>query len=121
MAIVIDLPDGDTAEVKDLDDLRDGDRKALNKVISVSFDAETEAGQLAGSYEDDQFDALLARVVLNWSLPLPLPSRDKRVLDKLTLAQAKALRAGVTPHYNLLMDKVDPTEHGTDPTNGSGS
>ena len=119
----IDLPDGDWADVRELDELRDGDRKALNKAVSLTLtsDEGDNTGHLPGSYEDDMMDALLARVVTNWSLRMPLPSRLRKVLDDLTLGQAKALRDGVKPHYDLLMERVDPNAHGTDPTSGSAS
>lgn len=118
MAIRIDLPDGEWAEVKDLDELRDGDRKAMNKAVSLSVtaDEDDQTGHLSGSYEDDMYDALLCRVVTNWSLKMVLPSRHRRILDDLTIAQARALREGVKPHYDLLTETVDPTKHGTDPT-----
>lgn len=118
MAIRIELPDGEWAEVKDLEDLRDGDRKALNKAVSLSVtaDEDDQMGHLSGSYEDDMYDALLVRVVTNWSLKMHIPSRHKKVLDDLTLDQARALREGVKPHYDLLTETVDPAKPGTDPT-----
>jgi hypothetical protein len=104
----VELPEGQWAEVADVETLRDGDRKAVNRAISVSADAEGHP-VLGGDYDDKMTDALLVRICTNWSLPFPPPDQDPASLDKLTIQQARVLHEGIAEHMALVKDEADPT------------
>jgi len=116
----VQLDETNWADVVDIEALRDGDRKRVNRAIRVQVD-ENQRPILPGSMEDDMRDAFLAEAVTDWSLPFPVPSRDAKSLDKLTIAQAAKLHEAVRPHMDLIKSEGDPTRRGTDPTAGSES
>src|SRR5258708_2435013 len=105
----VELPEGQWAEVADIETLRDGDRKAVNRAISVSAD-ENNRPVLSGDYADKMTDALLVRICHDWSLPFPPPSQDPTSLDKLTMGQARVLHEAIKDHMALVKDEApDPT------------
>jgi hypothetical protein len=124
----IELADGQWVDITPVEDLRDFDRKALNRVTSMRI---TDDGQaiVSGDYEDKIRDALLTRVIQDWSFPgLPVPSKNPYVpakgdqpekagsLDLLTIPQARELRSVVDEHMKLIRDGGGPGERGSDPT-----
>jgi hypothetical protein len=111
----IELPNGNWAEVKEISDLRRSDRRALNEAIVIET-AEGGHAIVRASLEDDMANAVLPSLVLNWSLPLPLPSVKPDVLDLLTLEQDQALREGIQGHINALQGKNAPVPDNAVPT-----
>lgn len=111
----VDLPDNGWAEIAEPSELRNGDRKAVLKSLTVEVGDDGKS-ILSLSYDDEMRDALLRRIVRNWSLPFPLPKDDSASLDKLTIAQADALAKAIKPHMDLVNGVADPTKRGTDPT-----
>jgi len=118
--VQVQLGGPDWAEIAEPSELRNGDRKAVNKTIRLQMD-EDGSRTIGGDYEDLMRDALLKRIVRNWSLPFPVPKDDPESLDKLTLEQADVLAKAVQPHLDLINGKVDPTKKDSDPTADSGS
>lgn len=104
-------------EISGPDELRNGDRKAVNKATSIHLD---ENGQpvIPGSLYDDRRDALLRRIILSWSFPSSVPSVDPEALDRLTIEQGDALNEAVKPHMKLIDGDENPSKRGTDPTEG---
>jgi hypothetical protein len=117
----VELNDGAWADVRDIAELRNKDRKMVNKSVNFHVD---DAGKpiFAGSMEDDMMDALLRRLVTQWSFPMPLPVDDPGTedkpgsLDKLTLADYDKLSAAVAEHMKLMKGEDSPAKPGTDPT-----
>lgn len=116
----VELPDGQWAEVAEVDELRSGDRKAVLRATNVEIH-DGGVAFVGGAQDDDARDACLARVVRNWSFELPLPGADPESLDKLPIKQALALGEAIKPHMDLIFNRVDPSKRGTDPTSGSSS
>jgi hypothetical protein len=114
----VELPEGQWAEVSEVSDLRDGDRKAVNRSFTLSADADG-LPKIPGDTDDKMTDALLVRICHNWSLPFPPPDQDTTSLDKLTIPQGKALREGIAEHLALVKDEVNPSKPDTDPTGAS--
>lgn len=114
----VSLGGQDWAEVDDVSLLRDGHRKAVNKVIRFTVDEDNHP-VFSGGLDDDMTDALLQLVCRNWSLPMPTPDRDRKSLDNLTIEQGRLLRAAVKEHLELVKGDADPTRRGTSPTPGS--
>lgn len=113
----VELPDG-WAELRDPETLTRGDQKAVLKASKLEIDPEAGVARVDGSNDEDMQDAMLARVITSWSFPLPLPSKVPGSLNKLSIAQGKALGEAVKPHLELITTKVDPGKRDTDPTAG---
>jgi Arc/MetJ family transcription regulator len=116
----VELDASSWAEIMDVSELRSGDRKAVNKAVRVELD-EKQQPILSGALTQDMRDALLKRVVRDWSFPFPIPEKDPVSLDKLTLEQEDALNKAIKPHMDLIDGTVDPTRRDTDPTADSAS
>lgn len=106
----VDLPDGQWAELLAPEDLRAGDLKAYRALVPAD-DSPFTVGLL-----DRMKDLLLCRVIVNWSLDVPLPrdlpgtAEEAGSLDRITIPQYKALLDAVEPHIDLINaeDGVDP-------------
>src|SRR5215469_57786 len=114
----VELPEGQWAEIKDPEQLRRKDEKAVLRASSFSVDPVAGTGIIGGSNDQDMEDAMLARVITQWSFPLPLPCADPESLDQLSLDQAPTLAKAVKPHLELISTVVDPTKKDSDPTAG---
>jgi hypothetical protein len=113
----VDLSDGQWLDLVPASELLDGDRKAVNRAITVEV---TDDGRaiMPGDYEDLQRDAMLKRVVTNWSFShLPIPSQDPASLDKLPIKMAKEVYAAIDEHMALIRTGSGPAERGSRPTN----
>lgn len=115
----VQLDDVNWADLKEVSELRRADRSAVNKAIVFEGDPVSGRPVVRASMDDDMADAVLAAVVTNWSLPLPLPSADLKSLGALTLAQDDRLREAIQPHLDALRGKNTPVKENTDPTTGS--
>jgi len=107
---------GNWADILDIADLRDGDRKRVNRAIKLEVGPD-QRPVISGGIEDDMRDALLTRVVQNWSLG-PIPGQDPEALDRLTIEQGRNLREAVGPHMDLVKDKDHPVKENPVPTAG---
>lgn len=116
----VELDAENWAEITPADELRSGDRRAVNRAVRIELD-DNRQPILTGAMNDDMRDALLKRVVRDWSLPFPIPEKDAKSLDKLTLKQEDALNEATKPHMDLVTGQVDPAKRDTDPTEGSPS
>jgi hypothetical protein len=121
--VEIDLGDGKTVTVKEIDELTSGDGNAVRAAQTVYINPETEEPYVPGSQNDRMHSALLRRIITGWNLQWPLPSKRPESLDKLTLKQQKLLYAGVKGHFVAIheAEQDDPAERDTDPTVGSES
>lgn len=113
----VEFPSG-WAELKEANELNRGDQKAVLRATTLEIDPDKGVARVGGANDEDMQDALLARVIKDWSLPLPLPGRNPGSLDQLSIEQAKALGEAVKPYLELITDKVDPSKKDTDPTAG---
>ena len=107
---------GNWADILDIADLRDGDRKLVNRAIKLEV-GEDQRPVVSGGIEDDMRDALLTRVVQNWSLGAT-PAQDGGALDRLTIEQADKLRKAVQPHMDAVRGKDEPVKANAVPTAG---
>lgn len=108
--------DGNWADILDVGDLREGDRKLVNRAITLGVD-DNQRPVISGGMDDDMRDALLTRVVQNWSVG-PTPAQDPQALDRLTLEQGRNLREAVKPHMDACRDKDAPVKANPVPTDG---
>lgn len=113
----VDLTDGAWADIRDVSELRDKDRKAVNAQVTLAVDPQTQMPVIPGSMDDDMRDALLRRIVTGWSFEyLPLPADDIESLDKLTIPDARLLHEAIKPHMLLITGQENPNKQGTVPT-----
>jgi hypothetical protein len=118
----IDLEDGKTVTVKEIEELSSGDANAVRAAQVVKIDPKTEEAYIPGSQGDRMHAALLTRIITAWNLQWPLPHKRKDSLEKLTLKQQRLLYQGVKGHLAAIKEaEQDPSEEGTDPTNDSAS
>jgi hypothetical protein len=119
----IDLGDGKTVTVKEIDELTSGDGNAVRAAQTVYINPETEEPYVPGSQNDRMHTALLRRIITSWNLQWPLPHKRPDSLDKLTLKQQKLLYDGVKGHFAAIREaeQDDPTEKDSDPTGDSES
>lgn len=116
----MELGGSDWADLKEVGELRRGDRRAVNEMIS--FETSKAGGPLIrASLDDDMRSAVLQRVVENWSLPLPLPGKAPASLDLLTIEQDDALSEAVQPHLDAIRGRSAPVKENEDPTVSSPS
>lgn len=131
------LDETNWADLKEVSDLRRGDRKAVNEKIVFEGNPETGRPIIRASMDDDIADAVLEHVVLNWSLPLPLPAADPYrpasvsadgktqipesigSVNKLTIPQADALYEAIKPHIAALTGQNVPVKDNETPTPAS--
>jgi hypothetical protein len=114
----VELPEDQWAEIKEVGELRRADEKAVLRVSKLTIDPETKTAIVGGANDQDLEDAMLARVVKQWSFDFPLPCADPDSMGKLTVEQAHALAAAVKPHLQLITATIDPTKRDSDPTAG---
>ena len=116
----IELPDGGQyIEVKDVSELRSGDRRAVKAAVPVRMDPETREMSYPGDYNERQKNALAARIITGWNLQWPIPKGDPAILDELTTGQLDALYTGIAEHVDAMNDQADPSAKDTDPTSDS--
>lgn len=109
------------ADVRDVDELNAGDRRAVKAAYSLKIDPETRELSVPGDYNELTRNTLAALVITNWSLPLPLPRSDRRVLDRLSMKQLDAIYEGITPHIEAIneAEQVSARDQGSVPTSDS--
>jgi len=112
----VDLPGGHWADLKELDDLLEGDRKVARKALDVPVDDEGNMLFNTGM-SDAMFDGVFRVVITAWSFEgRPVPAVLPGSLDALSIRQAKALRKACQGHYELIWggdEDEDPTEAST--------
>jgi hypothetical protein len=102
----LEFDDGENwVEVKELDQLTEGDRKAVARAVSVGV--EGNRGVIGGSMYDDMRDAMYRNIVLNWSFREPLPHRTLSGLNKLPISVARELAKLTEPWFKLLTGADD--------------
>lgn len=119
----IELGDGFWADVREIDDLRDADRVAVNGSWSYGVDPDTETPTIPGDADDKMRQTLARRIITAWNLQPPVPSKRPASLGELTLGQARKLYLGIQRHLEVIkgLDDNDPSVPGSDPTEGSAS
>jgi hypothetical protein len=114
----VELPEGQWAEIRGPETLRRKDEKAVLRTSTLVIDPDTRTAIVNGANDQDMEDAMLARVITEWSFPIPLPCADPESLGQLTLEQAHVLAGAVKPHLELITVSVDPNKRDSDPTAG---
>jgi hypothetical protein len=118
MRITLDNPD-QWVDVKDVTELRAGDRRAVNAATEVRIGAD-KAATLPGDSDDNMRYALLGRIIVGWNLQWPIPSQSKNgpvILDNLTFGQLDALYAGIQEHMQVVTGQnKTPADKDSDPT-----
>lgn len=95
--------EGAWVELRDVRELTYGDRQTAMRAVRKNDD-----GMGPGL---DITNALIALLVVNWQLPqpLPMPSQDPSVIQRLGIEDGVALEALVTPALKVLFpDSVEP-------------
>lgn len=101
----IDLPDGEWAVLVDVDTVTSGQRKKLMRFIGDSDDPY------------DTNDRVVSELVQQWSLDLPLPTRDDMSsLDDLPFATADELTKACIQIVKQLTPDFDPNPDPASPT-----
>ena len=94
------------AELRAPETMRAGDAKALRRAIRLGMNAGGGWDKTFSMGDmDAQTDALLARVIVNWSYEahgLPLPVADTDSLDEIPIDAWEALKAEVEKHKEAL-------------------
>lgn len=110
------------AEIREVHTLRAGDRKAVDRAVKYRLD---EDGAIIREFTagdtDARDDALLARLIVEWSLELPLPVAVPASLDELPLDIEDALRELLPPYKAALDFKKGQTTPLSSPEDSSGS
>jgi hypothetical protein len=106
--------DGAWVELRDVEDLRAKDRRAVDAVISaqisVDLDGNVNAGpELVAAIKDAAPDAVIAAMVSSWEIPyLPearIPRLDPDNLGELKLDDYDRLKELTEPAMRLLMPR----------------
>jgi hypothetical protein len=116
----VDLPGAQWATIRTADSLKRGDQRAVRKAALIDVDPqedETARIQVSQGIEDDMRDALIARLITEWSLDLPLPVARPDILDELDLATYDALHDATEEHWR----RLDFKRKASTSSNSSGS
>jgi hypothetical protein len=98
--VKVDLPDGNWIEMRDVDDLRTGDKLAVRRAMKIprSQDGTTD---VTAAFTDEMRIAMLGRIVTNWSYEgWPIPS--------LALSAESAIEQLPIEVYDKLCDEIKP-------------
>lgn len=104
--------DGAWVELRDVEDLRAKDRKAIDAVITaqihVDLDGNVEAGpELVEAIKNAAPEAVAAQLISSWEIPylpdLRIPRLDPDALGELKLADYDRLMELIEPALKLLM------------------
>ncbi|WP_327088534.1 hypothetical protein OIE66_40500 [Nonomuraea sp. NBC_01738] len=104
----IDLPDGQWADLLEPSDMRSGDLKAYRAAVPA------DDNPLTVGILDAMKDELLRRVIVAWSLDLPLPKdlpgtpEEAGSLDRVPIPVYKVLEDAIEPHVALINADPDP-------------
>jgi len=116
----VELPDGHSAEFRELTDLTSGDAKAYRRAAKFKVTNGT-LEEISMDVADKQMDALLTRIILTWTMPeYGSPQIDPEVLDRLPLKVYDALVDAAQP-YKEAVDRVgkSPTTSANESTGTS--
>jgi hypothetical protein len=110
MSTRFNLPSGGWVELKNVEDLKARDKKAVLSAVKVA-DPERPMG-----VNIDSVDNLVVAVLIAWEVPyLPgaaLPSQDRTVLDELSIADYDELNELTLPLVSALFPaKVTVDDH----------
>lgn len=110
------------ALLKDVKQLNAGDRRAIRGAVPLTLASDGKTLIYPGDYDDQMQNALLARIVTEWNLPLTLPKNDPTVLDQLELDQIDKLYEATQEYVRFLNGGVaDPSEKDSVPNSSSAS
>jgi hypothetical protein len=121
----ITLPDNQWVDVKDVTELRAGDRRAVNAATEVKVVGQgaDKTAALPGDSDDNMRYALLGRIIVGWNLQWPIPSQSVNgpvVLDNLTFGQLDALYDGIQEHMQVVTGQnKTPADKESEPTSAS--
>ena len=107
----VELPDGQSAEIKDPDDLTGEDEVKVRSAVKIRGAGEDDGGEKSEGFTATAAGttlmeyAMLARVITSWSLPQPVNVLNIRALK---LSQLRPLRAAIKPHMEELAN--DPND-----------
>jgi hypothetical protein len=110
------------AELRAASTMRAGDAKALRRAIRLKanagggWDKTFSMGDM-----DARVDALLGRVIVNWSYELPHPAADPDSLDEIPIDAWETLRDAIEPHQAALDFRNRATTQKSPPDDSSGS
>lgn len=108
----IDLLDGQHAELRDdVERIPHGDRKRIMRAWQSGSD-DTERGMRVT-------EALLCVLVVEWTLPLPLPREKPEVIDELAGHDFDRLQHAAVDLQKRLYVSFDPTPDPASPTEPS--
>jgi hypothetical protein len=122
--------DGAWVELRDVEDLRAKDRKAVENAVMSAVEVDMDTGRIAaGKGAIQQIingapDAVAERLIVGWEIPYlpdaPLPSADPEQLGELRLDDHRRLMELIEPAVNLLMPgrSNNPDDH-DDPSSPS--
>lgn len=101
----VELPDGQSAEFREITELTSGDAKAYRRAAKFKVTNGT-LEEISMDVADKQMDALLTRIILSWTLAdYGSPQIDPEVLDRLPLKVYDALVDAAQP-YKEAVDRV---------------
>lgn len=105
--------DGAWVELRDVEDLRAKDRKAVEKLIMSAVEVDMDTGRIAAAkgaisqIVSGAPDAVAAQLITAWEIPYApdaqLPRLDPEALDELRLDDHRRLMELIEPAVALLM------------------
>lgn len=109
----VELPSGAWVEYRDK--LKAADRFAVQSVVSVEVGMENNRNRAAFlEMQNDMRNALLGRIITDWSYPVPIPANDSFraadmvIGDAMDLEDYAALEKAVDPLMDLIAGRNQP-------------
>lgn len=97
----VELPGDGWAEIRGLDELKGGDKVAIQRAIVFTPNEDGSPSQMSAGMVEDMQMALLCRVITSWSLDVPLPPTPESLAD-LPLAVYNKLCEATTDHMEVM-------------------
>jgi hypothetical protein len=106
---------GKYAILKDVRECNAGDRRAIHGAVDVRSDGMSMI--YPGDHDYRKKNALLSRIITEWNLDLPVPTKDPTSLDRMEIDMIDRLYDATDEYVEFLNEKVvNPTKQGSDPT-----
>lgn len=127
----VELPNAGFAELRDVDRLTGGDRRAYKAAIKFKVNTGADSQEIAGDVQERQRNAVLRRLIFNWAVknpgngqmfPIPLSQGEddpNPVLDEIPLDTYDVLIEAIKPHMDKL-EKAGKSSETSEPGSSDG-
>lgn len=97
----IDLPNGNWAEIRGVDEMKGGDKVAVQRAIVFRTAEDGQNPEFTAAAGEDMQIALLCRIITDWSLD-PKPPVTREMIEDLPVTSYNALCDAIQDHIEVI-------------------